>query len=207
MTRHIIFLTFFALLIFSGCGEGQSRPYIVGQKPVSSYGVRPLHDQSDKEIKIAKIEAQNKVELARLDKEIAELNIKRDLSINNNTQETKRFEVGTHKEIEFNRQDALGKKDEYRYMLFKNSLIIGGLFAVVILATIIYFLLRRREDKLKMHREIIEKELLMKEKELQVQMAEKILDTIATGTLEKPEAQRLLETLEKTNRGLPHHKQ
>lgn len=205
MIRSIIFLSFVTSLFFSGCGEGQSRPYIAGQKPVSSYGIRSTAPQGDKDVKIAKIEADNKIELARLDKEIAELNIKRDLAINSSTQETKRFEVGTHKEIEINKQDALGKKDEYRYMLYKNALIIGGLFAVVILATVIYFLLRRREDKLRMHQEIIEKELLMKEKELQVQMAEKILDTLASGTLEKPEERRLLETLESTNRTIPHH--
>lgn len=203
MTRALILLS--SLLLFWGCGDGQSRPYVSGQKPVSSYGVRSTNTQSDKEVKIAKIEADNKIELARLDKEIAELNIKRDLAINSSTQETKRFEVGTHKEIEINKQEALGKKDEYRYMLFKNSLIVAGLFGVIILATIIYFLLRRREDRLRMHKETIEKELLMKEKELQVKMAEKILDTIASGTLEKAEEQRLIETLEKTNKALPHH--
>ena len=139
-----------------------------------------------------------------MNKEIAELEIKRDLTINTTDQETKKYEVSAHKEIEFNKQDALGKKDEYQYMLYKNVMILGGLFALVILATVIYFLLRRREDKLRMHHETIEKELLMKEKELQVRMAEKILDTIASGTLEKPEERRLLETLEKTNPSLPH---
>lgn len=206
MSRFFILLSFLIPLYFSGCGEGQSRPYVVGQKPIPLYGTRASSDKNNNEVKIAEIEAQNKKELALLDKEIAVLNAKRDLTINSEQQETKRFEVGTHKEIEINKLDALGKKDEYQYTLYKNALIIGGLFAVVILATVIYFLLRRREDKLRMHRETIDKELLIKEKELQVKMAEKILDTIASGTLEKPEEQRLLETLEKTDPGLPHKK-
>lgn len=205
MRLSAILLSLSILLIFSGCGEGQSRPYITGQKPVSSYGPRVISNDSNNKVKIAAIEAENKKELAQLDKEIAELNVKRDLTINSSQQETKRFEVGTHKEIEFNKQDAMGKKDEYQYTLYKNFLILGGLFAVVILATVIYFLLRRREDQLQMHRETLEKEILIKEKELQVQMAEKILDTLSSGVLERPEERRLLETLENTNRGLPHH--
>lgn len=204
MSRFFILLFLLIPLIFFGCGEGQSRPYIVGQKPVPLYGNAASSGKNNNEVKIAEIEAKNKKELALLNKEIAELNAKRDLTINSLQQETKRFEVGTHKEIEFNKQDALGKKDEYQYTLYKNTLILGGLLVLVILATVIYFLLRRREDKLRMHRETIEKELLIKEKELQVKMAEKILDTLSSGTLEKPEEQRLLETLEKTNPGLPH---
>jgi hypothetical protein len=203
MPQFFILLSFLLILSFSGCGEGQSRPYIVGQKPVSSYGAR-VSGNSNNEVKIAVIEAENKKELAQLNKEIAELNAKRDLAISKNLQDTKRYEVGTHKEIELKKQDAVGKKDEYQYTLYKNALILGGLFLLMVLATVIYFLLRRREDMLRMHRETIEKELLLKDKELQIQMAEKILDTIAGGTLEKPEERRLLETLEKTAPGLPH---
>jgi hypothetical protein len=65
---------------------------------------------------------------------------------------------------------------------------------------------KRREDKLKMHEDELQKEMYLREKELQVKMAEKILDTIASGKLSEEREQHLLEALDKTTAPALTHK-
>ena len=197
MIRILVLLPL--LLLLTGCGEGQQRPYVVGQKPKTVHSPYPTAKKTDNSVKIATIEAQNR-------KEIAEIEMDRDLQVQKIQQETKIHEVATGKEIAFNIQKTLGLKDENFYALNTNILIVTSLLVLIVLGLIVYFFLKWREDKLKMHQDEIEKEKELKEKELQVLLATKILDTIASGNLDKEEEHKLIETFEKTNLGLPYKK-
>ena len=199
MIRNLPIIPF--LLLFGGCSEEKQKPYIIGQKPKTfkTKDSGPSHETNNA-VAIAAIEAKSK-------KDVAQIRMHHDLELQKIKQKTKMYEVATDKEIAFSKQEMLGKKEENAFALNKSILIVSSLFITAILVIIAYFLRKRREDKLKMHRDRMENELLIKEKELQVKMAEKILDTIASGTLGKEDERKLIETFEKTNRGIPHKKQ
>ncbi len=195
MLRSLLFLPLLFLLI--GCGEGNNqRPYIAGQKPrpVAGYNTR-----TDPTVKVAVIEAESR-------KEVAQIHMQRDLELERIKKASKSEEVTAQKEIAFKKQDTIGKQEENFNDRYNTIVIIGALFLLTAMGLLVYFLLKRREDKLKMHEDNIEKEMILKEKELQVRMATKILDTIASGNLDKEEERRLIETFEKSNKVLPYKK-
>ncbi|MEA3372917.1 MAG: hypothetical protein U9Q62_04425 [Campylobacterota bacterium] len=195
MYRYLFILPLFFLLV--GCGEGSNqRPYIAGQKtkPVAGY-----RTGTDPAVKIATIEAESR-------KEVATIQMQRDLELERIKKESKTEEVTAKKEIAFKEQDTIERQEDNINNRYNTIVIIGSLFLLVAMGLLVYFLLKRREDKLKMHEDTIEKEMTLKEKELQVQMATKILDTIASGTLDKEEERRLIETFEKSNKSLPYKK-
>ncbi len=196
MKRIVLLLPF--ILLLTSCGEGnkQQRPYIAGQKARTVAGYRTGTDPS---IKIATIEAESR-------KDVANIEMERDIQLEHIKKESKTVEVTANKEIAFKEQETIGKHEENSNDRYNTIVIIGSLFLLVATGLLVYFLLKRREDKLKMHEDTIEKELAIKEKELQVQMATKILDTLASGNLGKEEEKRLIETFEKSNKALPYKK-
>jgi hypothetical protein len=186
------------ILLLAGCNESTNqRPYIAGQKPAGSATSSYLKATSDPTVKVATIEAESRKEIAQIQKE-------RDLELERIRTQTKSKEIETLKEVELKKQETLGQQEANVNSRYNTAIIIGSLFLSVILGIIIYFLLKRREDKLKIHKETLDKEISLKEKELQVQMATKILDAVASGNLDKEDEKRLIETLEKSNKILPH---
>ena len=186
------------LLLVAGCNESSSqRPYIAGQKPVNAAASPYLKSSGDPAVKVAEIEAESRKEIARIQKE-------RDLELERIRTVTKAKEIDTLKEVELKKQETIGRQEANVNNRYNTGIIIGSLFASVILGILVYFLLKRREDRLKIHKETLEKELSLKEKELQVQMATKILDAVASGNLDKEDEKRLIETLERSNKILPH---
>jgi uncharacterized protein HemX len=186
------------LLLLFGCEDDTQKPYLMGQKPPQSKPVYAAPGKpKENAVTIAKIEAENK-------KEIAVINMQRDLGLQKIEQESKRHEVDASKEIALKAQEAQTVQENNDYTIKKSTLTLLALFAAAVLALAFYFFRKWRQERVEMHRAEIEKELVIKEKELQVKMAEKILDTIASGKLSQEEERRLIETLEKTNRSLPY---
>lgn len=162
-------------------------------KPVYTVPKKPIESA----VSIARIEAENK-------KEIAAINMQRDLQLQKIEQQTKMHEVDATKEVALKTQEARTIEESNDYSLKKSTLTLVALFVAALLALVFYFVRKWREERLAMHHAEIEKELTIKEKELQVKMAEKILDTIASGKLSEEEERKLIETLEKTNKSLPY---
>jgi len=196
--KNLYTLTLFVLLaaLFVGCGGDNNRqsPYVIGKKPVERQGVYTLMQQQKKEdsaVSIANIEAQTQKEIAMINKE-------RDLEIKELEVKTKLTEIETKNALAI-KEHNLSSMVQTQEFAFKNStltVIAAGLVAFFLLT--FYIFKKRREDRLKMHEDNLQKEVYLREKELQVKIAEKILDTIASGNLSEEREQHLLETLDNT---------
>lgn len=187
---------------FAGCGDdNRQNPYMMGEKPADSKRVYTVSEKpKETAVTIATIEAETQKEIAKINKE-------RDVELQKMEQNTKLMEIKTQNEMAAKEHNlsAFVKESEFA---FKNStLIVIALAMISLFALTFYIFRKRREDKLKMHENELQKEMYIREKELQVKMAEKILDTIASGKLSEEREQHLLETLDKANTPtLPHIK-
>jgi hypothetical protein len=193
-----------ALLLLSSCSDerGNSsstpqQPYLMGQQQRNAAVASRI--EADRSVAIAKIKAQSREEIARINRE-------RDLEMQRLEQQTAREKISAEREVAVQQNEAQQRKVDNGYTLGITAITAAALLFAALLAVSVYFLRKRREDRLKMHSDTLEQEIAIKERELQVRMAEKILDTIASGTLSKEEEARLIETFEKTNRGLPYNK-
>ena len=174
----------------------------MGQKPHSNAKVYTVSKPSkDSELAIATLEAETQKEIAKINKE-------RDLELKKMDVQTKMVELKTTNEMAIKEHNLSTFVQESKYAFKNSTLVLGGLGLFAVLALIFFIFRKRREDKLKMHEDNLQKEVYLREKELQVKMAEKILDTIATGKLSEEREQHLLEALDKTTTTstLPHKK-
>ena len=194
-------ITIFVLLFLAGCGgDNRQSPYIMGEKPFpKSKAYTDSKSPKNEKVTIATIEAETQKEIAKINKE-------RDLELKKMEEKTKLLKLKTSNEMAVKEHNLSTYVQESEYA-FKNStlmIIAAGLFAVLALA--LFMFRKRREDKLKMHEDELQKEMYLREKELQVKMAEKILDTIASGKLSEEREQHLLEALDKTTTPTLTHK-
>jgi len=142
---------------------------------------------------LAKIEMQKT--LAEIDqvKEIERLHLQ-------NSLERERLEI---KKRNDEAQLSLNAKiDEAKNRLYlKLSLIaMGALLLIIVAFFIYYYLKKRREDKLIAYRDNLDKYFRAKENEARVKIAEKILDTVASGKLSSAHEARLIEVFNAENK-------
>jgi predicted Holliday junction resolvase-like endonuclease len=195
--RYIFWLITLLVLV-TGCNERpEQRPYLVGQKPIVNSTVKRA--EANAAVQIATIEAETKKEVARIEKE-------REVAVQQMAHDSKVQEVIATKEIELKKQETIGQQESNLQSRYNTLVILGFIFLFILLAVIAYFLYKRRQDKLKMHEDLLHKEMSIHEKELQVRMATKILDTIASGKLDKEDEKRLIESFEHSNKRLPLNK-
>ena len=192
--KQITLLTLFtvAALFFFGCSsDDRQQPYMMGEKPAEQKRVYSVPvSKTESSVAIASIEAESRKEIARINKE-------RDLELQKMAQSTKLIELRSQNELALKEHNLTSFEKEADYALKKSTLIIIALALTAFLLLGLYIFKKRREDRLKMHRDELEKEMYLREKELQVKMAEKILDTIASGKLSEEREKHLLETFEK----------
>jgi hypothetical protein len=190
------------LLLMGGCGNefDRSRPHVEGVAtkniPNTSalseqkyYGNKPLVDHQSV-IESVKIKAAN-------EKEIALINKERDITLEKIKQETHLQKADIDKAVAFKKSDAEVVIMEHSVSVQKIYVV---LIAVAMFFTIVfafYFLQKRRKDRLKMHEDILQKEMYLKDRELQAKMAERILDTLEKGKLAPDQAAKLVDTLTK----------
>lgn len=185
-------------ILFSGCGGDNNRyqaPYVMGKKPVENPGVyRLMPENKSKDnsaVAVASIEAQSQKEVALINKE-------RDLEIKALEVKTKLTEIKSKNDLAVKEHNLTSRIKEQEFAFKNSTLTLISVALVAFLLLTVYIFRKRREDRLKMHEDALQKEVYLKEKELQVKMAEKILETIASGNLSQEREQHLLETLNTT---------
>ncbi len=196
-----ILLLVVTLIFVSGCGnENRQNPYMMGEKPSEKGRVYTIPKKKEESsVRIATIEAETQKEIAKINKE-------RDIELQKMTQDTKMVELKRQNEMAIKEHNlsTFVQESEYAY---KNSTLLILAFAIIIFASLALYTFRKyRKDTIKMHEEEMQKEMYLKEKEMQMHMAEKILDTIASGNLSEEKEQHLLEALDKTTTPTLTHK-
>ena len=186
---------------FSGCGnDNRQNPYMMGQKPSHKSNVYTVTKKREESaVRIANIEADAQKEVAKINKE-------RDLELKKMEEQTKLITLKTTNELAVKEHNLSAYVQESEFAFKNSTLWIAGLAFFSLLALSFYMFRKRREDNLKMHDDELQKEMYLREKELQVKMAEKILDTIASGKLSEEREQHLLEALDKTTAPALTHK-
>ncbi len=200
MNKSSLSLLLIALFVTVGCGDNNRQsPYIMGEKPAEQKRVYSVENKNSA-VTIAGIEAETQKEIAKINKE-------RDVELHKIEQDTRLIELKSQNAIADKEHNLSAFVSESEAAFKNSSLIVIVLTIFSLLALTLYIFRKRREDRLKMHEDEMQKELYIREKELQVQMAGKILDTIASGQLSPEREQYLLEALDKTTKPtLPHQK-
>ncbi len=199
---YSILLLLLLSLTFSGCGnDNRQNPYMMGEHPSNKAKIYTVTSKpKSSEVTIATIEAETQKEIAKINKE-------RDLELKQMEEQTKLLELKTTNEMAIKEHNLSTYVQESQFAFKNSTLIIIALSFFGVMGLVFYMFRKRREDQLKMHEDELQKEMYLREKELQVKMAEKILDTIASGKLSEEREQHLLEALDKTTTpSLPHKK-
>ncbi len=189
--RYIVLIT--GLWFLSGCGNefDRSKPYVMDQNPslasAKYYGNRPdVYHQSM--IESARITAEK-------EKEIALINKQRDIALEQLKQDTNLQKADIEKAIEFKKRDTQIVMAEQTVSMQKNYLILLAMAIGIAMIFLFYFLQKRRSDRLKVHEDMLHKEMYLKDRELQAKMVERILDTLEKGALSSEQQTQLVETL------------
>jgi len=198
------------VLFFAGCEKSMD------SKPQQS-DITVQKAKLEREIKEARLEADKKRELALLQmkKELEELAMKKEL--NESELKRKLAEIEAKKELEIQKiQKELKMKElqiaqERMRLEMENQKLIAAqelkakekLYIMLILAFLIFlifvgtvlYIYKKRKDKLIAYRDNLEKYFKMKENETKIAIANKIIDTIASGKLTPEQEQRLIKAL------------
>lgn len=176
--------------LLGGCGdESKQPPYLMGQKQANPYAAQ-VKERSEK-IEAARIEAQTQKEIALVNKE-------RDIKIQELKSDTEVTTAGINKEVAIEevktRQIAIEKESEH-----SNYVLILTVIALVLLFMFLFhYTGKNRKERLKKHEDDLMFKLRSQEQEVKMKMAEKMLDSLASGKLSEAQETRLLETLEHT---------
>jgi len=193
------------LFILSGCNEGgtNTRPYISGnqqqaQPSSARYGLR----DTDR-VAAAKVKAES-------EKEIARINMEKEVLIQKlkGSTEVEKAELSKEislKQVEADRHKAVIKKDIAitqdqtqlqialnKLELEKWILLIVGLFILALVIFVFYNTNRNRKERLKVHEDKLKQELLIQEQQMRVQIAERLIDAMASGKLTPEQENKLL---------------
>jgi predicted Holliday junction resolvase-like endonuclease len=177
-----ILLTFLITLTFTACQEGSSTPSITLLNSTKEHKQeidKKLHDKelerknkfevqklnAKTKIEIAKIESTSKLEIAKIDSAT-----KKDVANTDATTTIAKSKI-----------ESLTKKEDIAYKLYITLAII---FVVLIALVLLYFNNKRnRELKNKLHKEQLEHELRVREREHEERRLQKMLDLVGEGKL------------------------
>ena len=153
------------------------------RKKLEELSLKESKTKAQKELELAKIKAQKELDLQKIEKELKlkEIELKREKT-----------------KIELENQKLLAQKE----LEVKKIFLIYALIAFVLLlffAGIVLYIYKKRKDKLIAYHDNLEKYFRLKENETKVQIANKIIDTIASGKLTPDQEQRLITVLQSPN--------
>lgn len=183
------------ILLLSGCDLLESQAD-KEQKVALEKAAFEQKVQESKEIQLKKLSAQTQKELAILEskKELAQIEKAKELEKIRMQSELEKQKITMQQEKEkalF--EQKMQQREQMNNMELKRYFILLlGLFIVVSLFFIFYYFKKRREDKLLAYNDNLQKYFHHKENEARVKIAEKILDTIGSGKLDKAQENQLI---------------
>ncbi len=141
---------------------------------------------------LAKIEAQKDIAKINKDREIETLKLKNELEKERLIQQKLQAQALLLQTKELQEaKNALNLK-VYIIIFIAFIILIASFFTY-------YYYKRRREDKLRAYNDNLDKYFRAKENEARVKIAEKILDTVASGNLSREHESRLIEVFNSSN--------
>ncbi|MEA1892561.1 MAG: hypothetical protein U9N33_07620 [Campylobacterota bacterium] len=188
---YIIVLAF----IFSGCDLFESKEdkatKIINEKIAFEKKI-----EESKEVQLEKLSAQTQRELAILEskKELANIEKEKELEkIRMQSElEKQRIVLAQEKEHAMFEQKMQLESQMNNMELKRYMMLLLGLFILLSCFFIFYYFKKRREDKLRAYEDNLQKYFNHKENEARVKIAEKMLDTIGSGTLDKAQENQLI---------------
>lgn len=183
------------ILLLSGCDLLESQAD-KEQKVALEKAAFEQKVQESKEIQLKKLSAQTQKELAILEskKELAQIEKAKELEKIRMQAELEKQKITMQQEKEkalF--EQKMQQREQMNNMELKRYFILLlGLFIVVSLFFIFYYFKKRREDKLLAYNDNLQKYFHHKENEARVKIAEKMLDTIGSGSLDKNQENQLI---------------
>jgi len=193
-----IVLSITIILSVVGCQSSEQKPRLIDQENTKrTYAQTILGSSAKPKIsdekrfefeskeKIAKIEMQKAIEIEKIKAEIEKAKI-----LNSKDRFLKEIEVQI---------DELKASKNFRFWIIFTILVV---FAILV--WLVYKLFKHHQaTKLRIHREKIEAQKELKEKELQVRVVEKMIDAMSEGKLSEDQQKLLLESINKSNNLLP----
>jgi hypothetical protein len=194
--KFIFLLTF--TLLFTACNFGQSKEEIAAQKLQEKQAFEEKIADS-KEVQLKKIDAQKEQELAK---------IKSQTTLETLQKEQLLKKIKLQAQAEKEKLLLLQEKEKEAYaaklrdleradsMEIKRYLLLILFFILVISSYFTYLYFKRRhDDKLRAYRDNLDKYFHQQENMTKMRIAEKIIDTVASGKLEKEQESELIKAL------------
>lgn len=194
--KFIIFLSF--ILFFSACNLTESKEEAAA-KQLEQKKAFEAKIADTKEVQLKKIDAQKEQELAKINAQTTLAKMEKEQLLDKIKLEAaaqkekmllaqaKEKEAYAAKLRDLERQDAMELK---RYLL-----LILFLFLIIASYFIYLYFKRRHEDKLRAYRDNLDKYFHQQENMTKMRIAEKIIDTVASGKLEKEQESELIKAL------------
>lgn len=193
MMRAPVWLTIIMLLL-TGCQQdnGQKRPYMVGginksEPPVHSPYARAVEDKATR-IERAKIEADTQERIARIQME-------RDIALEQLKGNVDVTKAGLEKDVALEEVDVkrASLEQELGYDMIK--LYIIGSTILLLFLFFIWHTMKNRHARLRMQENELSAKVQMKEQEMKIELATRVLETISTGKLAPEQESQLIDTL------------
>ncbi len=188
------YLLILAVFLFTGCEI--SSPFSPSQKELA---LKEKALQQEQTLKEKKLEQEQSLKQKALDAKIEQdknaLKLKKDLELAKiNTDLEKEKLVSQNKEKENNyKLQTLQHTNELEVQKYY-ILLAGFILLVISIALFVYFY-NRRKDKLRAYEDNLEKYFRSKENQAKLEVANKILDTIASGKLTSEQETKLISSM------------
>lgn len=182
-----------SVLLFSACQEtNKSKPYLINQKGVNpnslAYVSQDKALERKNKIEIAKIDANSKIEMAKIESDKAVTIAKIDSATQKDVKEK-----SLQTELEISKID-MQNKDKQRMINFYIAI---GVILTLLLGIFLWYRHKKKslEVKEKLEENRLKHELAIKEKELQEQRMQKVLDLAISGQLPQELQQDFINSL------------
>ena len=178
-----LFLLILTAWLVAGCTTQEKNGGFDVKEPAKPQRTKYRTFISDEELKtqkeLALIEANKSIALQKIDAQTR----------------LKQLELQKEKELELLREKERLLAIEHRQAMERYALIGGILLLLLLGAALLWYFDKRRKDKLRAYEDNLKKYFHQKENEARVRIAEKILDTVASGELGMEQKTRLIEAL------------
>ncbi len=182
--RHYIFL-FLLTLLFSGCDSDLFNTEEVAKLKQENSKLQQELTQKQKAQQLS-LERERLSSQTELEKE--KLKSQTEL-------EKLRLQKQHEKELERIRQQTLLQQQKQQEQLYIYIFILLGILLLGALFFLYLYLKRKREDKLQAYNDNLKKYFLLKEHEMKLKMADKILETLKESNLSKEDQKKLIAVL------------